>query len=168
MNMQDVIATFGSMEKARERIEDICEHTDDEVEAIVGLALLGLDSLAAADPEREAKVDRAIIAFGDAVIEHDDACGRAADSDGDGADVQASIDSRRFMEHARDALRALLRPAPPSPSAVADKIVRDVAELPDRDSPEDWPEAMLVTGDELRAIVLAALAASNANARGGE
>lgn len=136
-------------------------------QAVCDLALLGLDSLAA-DPEREAKVDRAIIAFGDAVIEHDDACGRAADSDGDGADVQASIDSRRFMEHARDALRALLRPAPPSPSAVADKIVRDVAELPDRDSPEDWPEAMLVTGDELRAIVLAALAASNANTRGGE
>lgn len=33
-------------------------------------------------------------------------------------------------------------------------------ELPDRNSPEDWPEAMLVTGPELRNIVLTALAAS--------
>jgi len=36
---------------------------------------------------------------------------------------------------------------------VIDLIVRDVAELPDRDSPDDWPEAMLVTADELRSIV---------------
>lgn len=35
-----------------------------------------------------------------------------------------------------------------------DLIVRDVAELPDRDSPEGQPEIMLVTGDELRRIVL--------------
>lgn len=32
-------------------------------------------------------------------------------------------------------------------------IIRDVAELPDRNSPEGWPEAMIVTGDELRKIV---------------
>lgn len=32
-------------------------------------------------------------------------------------------------------------------------IVRDVAELPDRTSPQDWPEAMLVTPEELRAIL---------------
>ena len=31
-------------------------------------------------------------------------------------------------------------------------IIRDVAELPDRTSPSDWPEAMLVTADELRTI----------------
>jgi hypothetical protein len=36
-----------------------------------------------------------------------------------------------------------------------DDIVRQVAELPDRSSPEDWPEAMLVTADELRAILTA-------------
>lgn len=34
-----------------------------------------------------------------------------------------------------------------------DNVIRDVAELPDRTSPEDWPEAMLVTADELRAIL---------------
>ena len=35
-----------------------------------------------------------------------------------------------------------------------DNVLRDVAELPDRNSPEDWPEAMLVTGDELRQIIV--------------
>lgn len=34
-----------------------------------------------------------------------------------------------------------------------DRVVQDVAELSDRNSPEDWPEAMLVTGDELRQII---------------
>jgi hypothetical protein len=47
---------------------------------------------------------------------------------------------------------------PASPVQVADRICRDVAELPDRNSPEDWPEAMLVTHDELQAIVRAAMA----------
>jgi len=32
-------------------------------------------------------------------------------------------------------------------------VIRRVAELPDRTSPEDWPEAMLVTADELAAIL---------------
>jgi hypothetical protein len=36
----------------------------------------------------------------------------------------------------------------------ADQIIRAVAELPDRNSPEGWPEAMLVTADELRQILL--------------
>lgn len=34
-----------------------------------------------------------------------------------------------------------------------DRIVGAVAELPDRTSPDEWPDAMLVTADELRAIV---------------
>lgn len=34
-----------------------------------------------------------------------------------------------------------------------DSVIRCVAELPDRNSPEDWPEAMLVTADELRMIL---------------
>lgn len=42
--------------------------------------------------------------------------------------------------------------------ALAAQICRDVAELPDRNSPEDWPEAMLVTHEELRTIVLEASA----------
>jgi hypothetical protein len=33
------------------------------------------------------------------------------------------------------------------------KVIRDVSELPGRDSPEDWPEAMLVTAGELRGIL---------------
>lgn len=43
---------------------------------------------------------------------------------------------------------------------LAAQICRDVAELPDRNSPEDWPEAMLVTHDELQAIVTEALSAA--------
>lgn len=45
----------------------------------------------------------------------------------------------------------------PSNELIAQSIVSDVAELGDRNSPEDWPEAMLVTSDELTAIVLANL-----------
>lgn len=37
---------------------------------------------------------------------------------------------------------------------VANGVCRDVGELPDRSSPEDWPEAMLVTHDELKEIVM--------------
>ena len=44
-----------------------------------------------------------------------------------------------------------------SHTELAAQICQEVAELPDRNSHEDWPEAMLVTHDELRAIVLAAL-----------
>lgn len=40
---------------------------------------------------------------------------------------------------------------------IVNGVIRDVAELPDRTSPDDWPEAMLVTADELRAILLARL-----------
>lgn len=38
-----------------------------------------------------------------------------------------------------------------------DLIVRDVAELPGRSSPDDWPEAMLVTNSELRDILFSRL-----------
>lgn len=40
---------------------------------------------------------------------------------------------------------------------IIEGVIRDVAELPDRTSPEDWPEAMMVTADELRSILLARL-----------
>lgn len=43
--------------------------------------------------------------------------------------------------------------------ALVTTIVRRVAELPDRTSPDDWPEAMLVTSEELTAICIAALEA---------
>ena len=42
-------------------------------------------------------------------------------------------------------------------SRIADRICLDVAELPDRTSPDDWPDAMLVESDELRAIVFMAI-----------
>ncbi len=42
-------------------------------------------------------------------------------------------------------------------SAMSDKfiqdVIRDVAELPDRTSPEDQPKMMLVSAAELRAIL---------------
>ncbi|MCO5355117.1 hypothetical protein [Acidovorax kalamii] len=44
--------------------------------------------------------------------------------------------------------------------AMVREICRAVAELPDRNSPEDWPEAMLVTHEELADILRASLAAS--------
>lgn len=37
--------------------------------------------------------------------------------------------------------------------AMIRSVIKRVAELPDRNSPDDWPEAMLVTGDELAEIV---------------
>lgn len=46
-----------------------------------------------------------------------------------------------------------------------DNVLRDVAELPDRNSPEDWPEAMLVTCAELRQIIVAHAPAEPVNAR---
>ena len=40
---------------------------------------------------------------------------------------------------------------------IADRIVLAVCEIPDRNSPDDQPEMMLVTPEELRSIVCAAL-----------
>ena len=34
-----------------------------------------------------------------------------------------------------------------------DEVIRDIAEMDDRDSPPEWPEAMLVTADELKEII---------------
>ena len=48
-------------------------------------------------------------------------------------------------------------PAAQQGDNIAVRVCRSVAELPDRDSPEGWPEAMLVTHEELHAIVLGAL-----------
>ena len=45
----------------------------------------------------------------------------------------------------------------PSDELIAQSIARDVAELPDRDSPADQPEMMLVSAGELEAIVMANL-----------
>lgn len=40
-----------------------------------------------------------------------------------------------------------------STSEVANAVAKRVAELSDRSSPDDWPEAMLVTAEELIFIV---------------
>lgn len=50
-----------------------------------------------------------------------------------------------------------LDPKDCSATPLATAIIRDVAELPDRTSPEDQPEMMLVTAEELRAILEAHL-----------
>jgi len=42
-------------------------------------------------------------------------------------------------------------------SDVASRVCRAVAELPDRNSPEGWPDAMLVTQSELHGIMMDAL-----------
>jgi len=73
-------------------------------------------------------------------------------------DTAALDELRRAWDTALAALAATSAPA--DPNAIADHICNDVAELGDRNSPEDWPEAMLVTHAELRAIVLDALATS--------
>lgn len=51
--------------------------------------------------------------------------------------------------------------------AIATAACRRVAELPDRDSPTDWPEAMLVTEQELHMIVRESVIAAQ-EAQGGE
>jgi len=58
--------------------------------------------------------------------------------------------------------------APPSDRTIArlraliDRIVQRVAELPDRTSPDDWPEAMLVSASELECILYDELVHSGA------
>jgi hypothetical protein len=51
-------------------------------------------------------------------------------------------------------------------AGIAANVCQEVAELPDRSSPDDWPEAMLVTHEELRAIVVAALGKAMEAGRG--
>jgi hypothetical protein len=41
-----------------------------------------------------------------------------------------------------------------SATDIAGNIIKRVAELPDRSSPDYWPDAMLVTADELKFILL--------------
>ncbi len=60
----------------------------------------------------------------------------------------------------RDALAKRLIGEVLEADAFATAVCQRVAELPDRDSPEDWPEAMLVTHDELHMIVREAIIAA--------
>jgi len=71
--------------------------------------------------------------------------------------------SRLEYLHNREAELRTILSTPPAAVAVPDAInaiVRDVAELPDRTSPEDWPDAMLVTAGELARILRNRLAAA--------
>jgi hypothetical protein len=43
---------------------------------------------------------------------------------------------------------------------ISQSVTQDVCDLPDRTSPEDWPEACLVTGKELDRIVRQAIEGS--------
>ena len=78
----------------------------------------------------------------------------------------ANAGRKKGRSNSGDIYRAMIKAAP-QPQAVtedardgerlADQIVREVSELGDRSSPEDWPEAMLVTAEELRQIVVTAV-----------
>lgn len=74
------------------------------------------------------------------------ACSRTPGHDGPCAAVAATL--AKAQEDARDAL----------PCWWPD-FIQNVAELPDRNSPEDEPEAMIATADELGACAIAARAA---------
>lgn len=63
-----------------------------------------------------------------------------------------------WLGECKDCAAEVRGEVPAEPSAIADRICNEVAELGDRNSPEDWPEAMLVTHAELHAIVVDALA----------
>lgn len=82
------------------------------------------------------------------------------------ADVPIDPRNFRLSEALHTAIAALqarsAEPAGEEPGCISD-IIQDVAELPDRDSPEDWPEAMLVTGEELRIILERYLPATPTN-----
>jgi hypothetical protein len=56
----------------------------------------------------------------------------------------------------------LAAPQQAIPSGWIESIIRDVAELPDRNSPDDFPEAMLVTAAELEEIILRHTASATA------
>jgi hypothetical protein len=81
------------------------------------------------------------------------------------ASVQVYSEQDRLMQQAATMIEAMELQAPADTEAVlvatrtdiADVIVLAVAELPDRDSPEDQPDMMLVTSEELRNIVIDAL-----------
>ena len=64
--------------------------------------------------------------------------------------------ARRLLELGATETPLYTRPAL-DVDGLVEKVARDVAELPDRTSPDDWPDAMLVTADELREIILAAI-----------
>ena len=145
-------------------------------QAVCDLALLGLDSLAAADPEREAKVevDRKLAQIArriDFAMRATENCAIIVP-----LDVQNELDALRVA--------VLGHHAPPSPSVAAlrdDDIVvltsSEVDDFPSEVSVRHMPSGLLVASRnettmagnlaKAKSALCAALAASNANA-GGE
>lgn len=91
------------------------------------------------------------------------------------SDLDTVLNAAIELECAKAALSVCLATKSPSPASSREKTVvseavtqadRDaaaeitetIAELPDRTSPEDWPDAMLVTADELVLILQEAFA----------
>lgn len=86
---------------------------------------------------------------------------------GDEPCAEAEADLLHFLRTRLAAPQAAQAAVPEAREALAKRLIADVqvaatiataacqrvAELPDRASPADWPEAMLVTGDELHMIV---------------
>lgn len=50
------------------------------------------------------------------------------------------------------------------PTEWIDRVIREIAEMDDRSSPPDWPEAMLITPTEIREIISRHFAASMSSA----
>lgn len=64
-------------------------------------------------------------------------------------------DAGSFFERPIDVptLRRRLTADKGTPMNTIEKIIRDIAELPDRTSPDDHPDMMFVTAEELRLIL---------------
>lgn len=73
------------------------------------------------------------------------------------ADATAALRARGAVPSDRTALAKRLIGEVVEADRVATAVCRTVAELPDRDSPPDWPLAMLVTSEELHSIVCGAI-----------
>jgi hypothetical protein len=70
-----------------------------------------------------------------------------------------------FQAAAPAPAEARSEPAGDRVEQLIERIVTEIAELPDRTSPDDWPEAMLVTGEELTTILRHHLADAGAPTR---
>lgn len=78
----------------------------------------------------------------------------------DDANMRAAIAGLERVEGKIDAALTSLRSLNKEVEEAVVSVCRAVAELPDRNSPADWPEAMLVTHDELADAVRTAVAAA--------
>lgn len=83
-------------------------------------------------------------------------CGRLRSYHKDGVWAREQCFQHNMSLGFRAAKFAILKGKPMSLNVDAwiDSIIRDVAEIPDRNSPDNSPEIMLVTSKELRAIIV--------------